>query len=87
MHRVYLITHIKQMLMTDPRVGTSDLEVNVPEDGRVVVTGEVSTEAQRGAINEVLANLPQGVHVLNRTHLRTMGPPGRAEAIVTEELP
>lgn len=87
MHPIYLLTRIKQKLVTDPRVGLSDLMVQVTEDGRVVVTGEVASEVERRAVDEVLCDLPQAVQVLNRTHLRAFSPPGQAEAIVTEEHP
>lgn len=52
----YLVEHIREHLLRDPRVGELDLHVSV-EGSIVLVTGHVSTEERRAAISVALASL------------------------------
>jgi BON domain len=62
----YLIGHIQDALAADDR--SLELGVDVMLAGpepRVVLTGTVSTEAQRRAIGEVVADVAPGYQVIN----------------------
>jgi hypothetical protein len=60
----YLVEHIREHLLRDPRVGELDIHVAV-EGTLVFVTGHVSTEDRRIAISSVLANLLPDYEVRN----------------------
>lgn len=81
MEIVYRAEHVHRALATDPRVGPGEWDVCVTSTGRGVVVGQVASPAQRRAIDEVLAGLPEAAGFLNRTRLRVLGAPGPAEPI------
>jgi osmotically-inducible protein OsmY len=62
----YLIGHIQDALAADDRSRELGVDVTLagPEP-RVVLTGTVSTEAQRRAIGEVVAEVAPGHDVVN----------------------
>lgn len=62
----YLIGHIQDALAADDRSRELGVDVTLagPEP-RVVLTGTVSTEAQRRAIGEVVAEVAPGYDVVN----------------------
>lgn len=84
MQRVYLATKVRNALMTDERVGSSDLQVHFTDQGRGVVTGEVNSLEQQQAVTDVLRSLEGADGFLNRTHLRTIHAPHEPETIVQE---
>jgi osmotically-inducible protein OsmY len=62
----YLIGHIQDALAADDRSRELGVDVTLAgPDPRVVLTGTVSTEAQRQAIGEVVAELAPGYDVVN----------------------
>lgn len=85
MHRVYLLSKVKNALATDERVGLSDLQVHFTDTGRGVVAGEVNSTEQQQAVTEVLKEIPGAEDFLNRTHLRTIHEPGEPETITSRE--
>jgi hypothetical protein len=62
----YLIGHIQDALAADDRSRELGVDVTLagPEP-RVVLTGTASTEAQRRAIGEVVADVAPGYQVIN----------------------
>ena len=64
----YLVQRVREALAHDERV--SELEVKVKVFGRrVFLTGPVSTEERRGAIDAVLAELLPGYEIHNETEV------------------
>jgi hypothetical protein len=62
----YLVEHIREHLLKDPRVG--ELDIHVAVEGRLVfITGHVSTEDRRAAITSALAHLLPEHEVRNET--------------------
>jgi len=62
----YLIGHIQDALAADDRSRELGVDVTLAgPDPRVVLTGTVSTEAQRRAIGEVVAEVAPGYDVVN----------------------
>ena len=62
----YLIGHIQDALAEDDRSRELGVDVAVAgPDLRVVLTGTVSTEEQRRAIGEVVAEVASGYDVVN----------------------
>ena len=62
----YLVEHIREHLLRDPRVGELDIHVSV-EGSLVFVTGHVSTEDRREAVSLALAEYLPGYEVRNET--------------------
>lgn len=62
----YLVEHIRDHLLRDPRVGELDIHVSV-EGTLVFVTGHVSTEDRRAGISVALADLLPDYEVRNET--------------------
>lgn len=81
MEPVYLVTKVRQKLAMDPRVGLTDLLIHIPEPGHVVVSGYVSTEEQRLAIEHALGELPEVKRISNRAHVRELKPTHQTEII------
>ncbi len=62
----YLIGHIQDALAADDRSRELGVDVAVAgPDQRVVLTGTVSTDGQRQAIGEVVAEVAPGYDVVN----------------------
>ena len=62
----YLMGHIQDALAADDRSRELGVDVTLAgPDPRVVLTGTVSTEAQRRAIGEVVAEVAPGYAVVN----------------------
>jgi osmotically-inducible protein OsmY len=62
----YLISHIQDALAADDRSRELGVDVAVAgPDQRVVLTGTVSTDAQRRAIGAVVAEVATGYDVVN----------------------
>jgi osmotically-inducible protein OsmY len=62
----YLVEHIREHLLRDPRVGELDIHVAIEGD-RVSITGHVSTQERRTAISEVLTALLPDCDIRNET--------------------
>ena len=71
---------IRQALATDPRVGEPELTVDLVA-GRVLVTGTVSSERVRSAIDEVVTEAAPGVPVDNRVTVASREAPSGEETI------
>jgi osmotically-inducible protein OsmY len=62
----YLIGHIQDALAADDRSRELGVDIAVAgPDQRVVLTGTVSTDAQRRAIGQVVAEVASGYDVVN----------------------
>jgi osmotically-inducible protein OsmY len=62
----YLVAHIQDALAADDRSRELGVDVTLAgPDPRVVLTGTVSTEAQRRAIAQVVAEVAPGYDVVN----------------------
>lgn len=81
MEPVYLVTKVRQKLAMDPRVGLTDVLIHIPEAGHVVVSGFVSTQEQREAIEHALREMPEITRISNRTHVREVRPSHHSEII------
>lgn len=67
---MYLVAHVTEALATDSRTAASTIHVKLTDQGKTLaVKGEVSTEAQRLAIDEVLKSCCAGVAVENHVRL------------------
>jgi len=62
----YLIAHVHEALARDPRVSELELQVAVVA-GRIHVTGAVSTDERRAAVDEVIRECCGDLEVENRT--------------------
>ena len=75
----YLVERVRECLIHDPDVGELDVHVSI-DDGRVVVTGNVSTEQRRDAIARVVRDcLPD--HELRNDTTVTVYPEGGEEVL------
>jgi osmotically-inducible protein OsmY len=76
----YVVQRVREALAHDERV--SELEVKVKVFGRkVFLTGPVSTEARRDAIDEVLAVVLPGYEVHNETQVARLEAPEDVERL------
>jgi hypothetical protein len=76
----YVIAHVREALVRDPRV--AELHVDVAVNGRAIfVTGEVPTEERRQAISELLRDQFAGYEHHNHTTVETVAAPQRREEI------
>ena len=78
----YLIGHIHDALAADERSRELGVDVTLagPEP-RVVLTGTVSTEAQRRAIGEVVADVAPGYQVINELAVVSTDEGGEVEEL------
>jgi hypothetical protein len=78
----YLIGHIQDALAADDRSRELGVDVTLAgPDPRVVLTGTVSTEAQRRAIGEVVAEVAPGYDVVNELALVSTDEGGAVEEL------
>lgn len=77
---IYTKGRIMEALTTDERIAEHDIRVIVSESD-IVVKGEVFTEEQRNAINEVIQKLAPALELRNQVHVRILMPPEGSEAI------
>jgi hypothetical protein len=76
----YLVQRVREALAHDERV--SELEVKVKVFGRrVFLTGPVSTEERRVAIDEVLAEVLPDYEIHNETQVAELGPRREVEKL------
>jgi hypothetical protein len=69
----YLAEHVRQALARDGRVSEPELRVKVVA-GRVVVTGDVHTDARREAVAAVVRDLDPSLVVDNQTSVIETAP-------------
>jgi predicted nucleotidyltransferase len=77
---IYTKGRIMEALSTDERIAEHDIKVIVTEDC-VVARGEVFTENQREAVNEVISKTAPKCDVKNQINVRVLTPPEGSEAI------
>jgi len=76
----YLVQRVREALAHDERV--SELEVKVKVFGhKVFLTGPVSTEERRVAIDEVLGEILPDYEIHNETQVAELGPRPEAEKL------
>lgn len=66
----YLVEHIRDHLLRDPRIGELDIHVAI-EGTLVFVTGHVSTEDRREAISVALVELLPDYEIRNEASVAT----------------
>ena len=76
----YLVGHVEDALARDHRVNEQGLHVELTESG-VVVTGVVTSEAQKGNITEVVAELLPDHRVEDRTTVADYAEDGGVEEV------
>lgn len=77
---IYTKGRIMEALASDERIAENDIKV-VVADSSIVVKGEVYTEEQKEAINEVILKLEPTMELRNQVHVRILMPPEGSEAI------
>lgn len=78
----YLLAHLNESLATDPRTATTTVQLNLCDQGRTLsVKGEVQTEKQRKAIEEVLKLGCDNVAIENKVRVTQLAPPEVEEVL------
>lgn len=78
---VYTKGRIMEALTTDERIAEHDIKVLVNESD-VVIKGEVFSNEQRNAVEEVIHNIAPHLDLKNHLHVRVLTPPDGTEAIL-----
>jgi len=76
----YVVARIQEALAKDPRIGVLDLKVTVT-DHTIYVDGEVETDEQRRAIEELVTQAVPEYQIHNETAVRNVSPATGDEAI------
>lgn len=79
-HAHYLKAHIRDALAGDHRTGDVDLKIDIGTD-QILLRGEVFSEKQRDAVEEVISHIAPGFHISNRMTVPKFSPPDRTETI------
>lgn len=77
---IYLKGRIMEALTTDERIAEHDISVVVSES-EIVIKGEVFTEDQKIAVNDVIHKLVPTLEIRNQVNVRKLSPPEGSEAI------
>lgn len=77
---IYTKGRIMEALTTDERIAEHDIRVFV-SDSMVVVKGEVFTDEQKDAVDEVIHRLAPSMELRNQVNVRVLMPPEGSEAI------
>lgn len=77
---IYTKGRIMEALTTDERIAEHDIRV-VVSDSTIVVKGEVFTDEQKDAVNEVIHRLAPSMELRNQVNVRILMPPEGSEAI------
>lgn len=77
---IYIKGRIMEALTTDERIAEHDIKVVVSEKN-IVAKGEVFTEEQRGAVDEVIKTIAPQCEIKNQVIVRILHPPEGSEAI------
>ena len=76
----YDAEHIREQLISDPRINALDVQVT-PVGDALVVTGNVETEERRRLIGEAVAALAPGTDVRNDVSVADMSEPTGQEVV------
>jgi predicted nucleotidyltransferase len=77
---IYVKGRIMEALTKDDRIAEHDIKVMISDNG-IVVKGEVFTEQQKEAINEVISSVAPNTEIKNQVLVRILNPPEGSEAI------
>ncbi|HXH32626.1 MAG TPA: nucleotidyltransferase [Bacteriovoracaceae bacterium] len=77
---VYIKGRIMEALTTDERISDHDIKVIVTETS-VFAKGEVFTEEQKDAVDEVIARIASNCEIMNQVNVRVLSGPEGSEAI------
>jgi predicted nucleotidyltransferase len=77
---IYTKGRIMEALTTDERIAEHDIKVLVSESG-IVIKGEVFSNEQRNAVEEVIRRIAPHLDLNNQVHVRVLTPPEGSEAI------
>jgi predicted nucleotidyltransferase len=77
---IYTKGRIMEALTTDERIAEHDIKIIVTNSS-IVAKGEVFTEEQREAVNEVVGKIAPSLDVKNQVYVRVLTPPEGSEAI------
>lgn len=77
---IYTKGRIMEALTTDERIAEHDIKIIVTETS-IVAKGEVFTEEQRQAVDEVVGKIAPSLDVKNQVNVRVLTPPEGSEAI------
>lgn len=77
---IYIKGRIMEALTSDERIAEHDIKV-VVSDTIVVASGEVFTEEQKNAVDEVLKKISPSLEIKNNIQVRTLSAPEGSEAI------
>jgi predicted nucleotidyltransferase len=77
---IYTKGRIMEALTTDERIAEHDIKIIVT-DSSIVAKGEVFTEEQREAVDEVVGKIAPSLDVKNQVYVRVLTPPEGSEAI------
>lgn len=77
---IYMKGRIMEALTSDERIAEHDIKVIVTVDS-VVARGEVFTDEQKWAVDEVLSKIAPELDVKNQVNVRILTPPEGSEAI------
>lgn len=69
----YLVAHLHEALLADPRLHEQGLEIVVVSMRRIAVHGEVATEARREAVLDVIHGLVPELEVLDDLRVSSLG--------------
>lgn len=76
----YDAEHIRERLISDPRINALDVQVR-PVGDVLVVTGNVETEERRQLIGQTVASLAPGIDVRNDVSVTDMSEPTDQEVV------
>jgi hypothetical protein len=76
----YDTEHLRDALISDPRVSELDLHVRMV-NARLVVTGNVASAQRRDAITEVIGELAPDVEVRNDVSVTDLSAPSGQEVV------
>jgi hypothetical protein len=68
----YLVGHLHEALLADPRLHEQGLEIVVVSMRRIAIHGEVATAARRDAVLEVVRSLAPDADVLDDLHVSSL---------------
>lgn len=77
---IYIKGRIMEALTTDERIAEHDIKV-VVSDHSVVAKGEVFTDEQRCAVDQVIRDVAPDYEIKNQVNVRVLRPPEGSEAI------
>ena len=76
----YLVARLEEALAVDDRVNSLDIHISVVQ-GRVHLTGEVSTEERRAAVTTIIQEVLPDLDVRNDISVLELAGAGKPEAL------